>query len=53
VSGSTTSGGKVDMWVRATACLRRDGAGWRIVHEHNSAPFDPASGKAALDIKPS
>jgi uncharacterized protein (TIGR02246 family) len=39
-------------WMRATAGLRRRGGKWLIVHEHFSAPFDPASGKALLDLEP-
>jgi uncharacterized protein (TIGR02246 family) len=39
-------------WMRATAGLRRRGGRWLIVHEHFSAPFDPASGKALLHLEP-
>ena len=45
--GETQSG-----WMRATVCHRRIGGRWRIVHEHFSAPFDPASGKALFDLNP-
>jgi uncharacterized protein (TIGR02246 family) len=38
-------------WMRATAGLRRRGGKWLIVHEHFSAPFDPASGEALLDLE--
>ena len=53
VSGTLLDGGKVDMWVRATVCLRKIGGQWTIVHEHQSVPFDAQTGKAALDLKPS
>lgn len=52
VSGMTTDGGKVDMWVRATVCYRKIDGEWRVTHEHGSVPFDPESGKASLDLKP-
>jgi ketosteroid isomerase-like protein len=40
-SGSTTQGGQIDMWVRATAGYRKINGEWRIVHEHSSIPFNP------------
>lgn len=39
-------------WMRATVCCRRLAQGWRIAHEHYSAPFDPESGKALLELLP-
>jgi len=39
-------------WLRMTACLRRIGDRWLIVHDHCSAPFDPMSGKVMLDAGP-
>jgi ketosteroid isomerase-like protein len=39
-------------WLRGTTCLRRTGGTWRIVHAHCSAPFDPRSGRALLDLVP-
>jgi uncharacterized protein (TIGR02246 family) len=45
--GETRSG-----WTRATVAFRRIGGRWLIVHEHFSAPFDPESGKAMLDLQP-
>jgi ketosteroid isomerase-like protein len=52
VSGTLLDGGKVDMWVRATICLRKIGDEWAIAHEHQSVPFDVQTGKASLDLKP-
>ncbi|MEH2168273.1 MAG: nuclear transport factor 2 family protein [Nostoc sp.] len=52
VSGTLTDGGKVEMWVRATVCLREINGKWMIVHEHQSVPFDPETGKASLNLKP-
>ncbi len=52
VTGTTTDGTDVAMWVRATVGLvKRDGA-WQVTHEHTSVPFDAATGKAALDLEP-
>lgn len=39
-------------WMRMTAGYRRTNAGWKVVHEHFSAPFDVASGKALFDLEP-
>jgi uncharacterized protein (TIGR02246 family) len=52
VSGTLKDGGLVDMWVRATVCLRKLDGAWVIAHEHQSVPFDVETGKAALDLKP-
>lgn len=40
------------MWLRVTAGLRQTNGRWMIVHGHCSAPFDPESGKALLDLEP-
>jgi ketosteroid isomerase-like protein len=52
VSGTMKNGQQVGMWVRAALCLRKLDGAWKVTHEHNSAPFDGQSGKAALDLKP-
>lgn len=39
---------EVDMWVRATSCLRKRNDGWKIVHEHASVPFDTETGTAVV-----
>jgi len=51
-SGTKTGGAKVDMWVRATTCYRKNNGKWTITHEHTSVPFDVSSGKASLDLQP-
>jgi ketosteroid isomerase-like protein len=33
--------------MRATACFRKIGGRWRVVHEHVSLPFDPETEKVA------
>jgi ketosteroid isomerase-like protein len=44
---------KLDLWFRATVCLRKLDGTWRITHEHNSTPFYmDGSYRAALDLQP-
>ena len=38
-------------WIRNTAVYRRVGSKWRIVHEHNSVPFDPETSKAVFEFE--
>lgn len=52
VSGKLKEGGEVDMWVRATVCFGKVEGEWKIVHEHQSVPFDARTGKASLDLRP-
>ncbi len=52
ISGTLNDGGKINMWVRATVCLRKIEDKWMITHEHQSVPFDVETGKASLDLKP-
>jgi len=50
--GTNEQGEMQSCWMRASAGYRRINGQWRIVHEHWSAPFDPASGAALFDLKP-
>lgn len=52
VTGTLTGGNDVDMWVRATLCCRRTEGTWLITHDHESVPFDPATGQALIDLEP-
>ena len=52
VGGTLKSGGEVDMWVRATLGCRRVEGRWRIVHDHESVPFDPETGQALISLEP-
>ena len=52
VNGTLTGGDDVDMWVRATLCCRRRDGRWLITHDHESVPFDPASGQALISLAP-
>jgi uncharacterized protein (TIGR02246 family) len=48
VRGTPKRHERVDMRVRATVCFRKFDGAWRIVHEHDSVPFDPTTGRAVL-----
>jgi uncharacterized protein (TIGR02246 family) len=39
-------------WMRGSLAWRKLSGRWQVVHEHWSAPFDPASGKALFDAQP-
>jgi ketosteroid isomerase-like protein len=52
VTGTLKDGAGVDMWVRATLVCRRLDGSWRIVHDHESVPFDAGTGKALIDLVP-
>jgi ketosteroid isomerase-like protein len=38
--------------VRATLGLRRIEGDWRIVHDHESVPWDPETGKGSTGLEP-
>ena len=52
VRAEKIGGGEIDMWWRSTMCFQRIDGRWKIVHEHDSVPFDPGTGQARLDLKP-
>jgi ketosteroid isomerase-like protein len=52
ITGKTTGGAPVDMWLRYTEGLKNIGGRWLVVHEHISVPVDMATGKARMDLKP-
>jgi ketosteroid isomerase-like protein len=54
LSGTPQAAGRpIGFWMRATMCLRRDGGGWRIVHDHTSVPFYmDGSLRPAFDLEP-
>jgi ketosteroid isomerase-like protein len=53
VSGTLASGEELGMWNRATLCFRKIDGKWRIMHEHDSVPFDPETGLASTNLEPS
>lgn len=53
MNGKKVDGENVDLWFRTTLCFRKNGEGWRIVHDHSSVPFlMDGSQRAALDLQP-
>ena len=52
ISGTLKNGHRSDFWLRWTACFRKIDGNWLIVHHQASVPFDPESGRAALDLEP-
>jgi ketosteroid isomerase-like protein len=49
---ASKDGARKGPWVRFTACLEKIDGNWLILHDHVSAPIDPHSGKALLDLQP-
>ena len=52
ISGTLKNGRSTGFWLRWTMCFRNIDGNWLIAHEQVSVPVDPASGRAALDLKP-
>ena len=51
--GCTNEQGKMETsWMRSTQCWQNSINGWKIVHEHFSAPFDVESGQAMFNLQP-
>ena len=50
--GAGADGNPQLAWMRASVGCRRTDDGWRVTHEHFSAPFDPLSFKAMFDLHP-
>lgn len=48
----TLDGNRIGSWVRWTACMRKLGDDWAIVHDQVSFPVDPTSARAVLDLEP-
>jgi uncharacterized protein (TIGR02246 family) len=52
VKGTLNDGTDVSMAVRATLVCKRFDGRWLVVHDHESVPFDPATGSALTDLQP-
>ena len=52
VIGTLTDGKNLDMYWRATLCLRKIDGEWLVVHTHTSVPFDMQTGEAQIDLTP-
>lgn len=51
-AGVDDKGEEQACWMRATVIWRRQDGGWKIIHDHYSAPFDPESGQALMELSP-
>ncbi len=51
-SATLNTGQKIGNWLRWTACWRKIGGKWLLVHMHVSVPVDVETGKAVLDLSP-
>jgi ketosteroid isomerase-like protein len=52
LSGTMNNGQKIGNWLRWTACFRKIGGKWLMMHMHASVPFDLQTGRAVLDLSP-
>jgi uncharacterized protein (TIGR02246 family) len=52
LNATLASGQITDMWLRWTACLRRVGGVWLVVHDHVSVPADLEHGHAVVNLTP-
>jgi ketosteroid isomerase-like protein len=52
IGGIMTDGTKVGMWLRATVGFRQVAGEWKIVHEHDSVPFDGETTTALVTLTP-
>jgi ketosteroid isomerase-like protein len=52
LSGTLTTGQQIGNWLRWTACFRKIGGKWLIVHMQASVPVDLETGRAVLSLKP-
>lgn len=51
--GCTNEQGELQTsWMRCTQCWRKTADGWKIAHEHFSAPFDVENGQALFNLQP-
>lgn len=50
--GSNDKGELQKCWMRATQCWQHSSAGWKVVHEHYSMPFDMQTGAILSDLTP-
>lgn len=51
--GCANDQGKMESsWMRSTQCWRHTNEGWKMAHEHFSAPFDVENGQALFTLQP-
>jgi ketosteroid isomerase-like protein len=52
MAGTPCDGEPMDYWFRWTACYRKIGDEWLIMHDHSSAPTEFSDSRAVLDLTP-
>ena len=52
LTGVLLSGNQSGFWLRWTSCFRRIDGKWLVAHEQISAPIDPKTGTACLNLEP-
>ena len=52
LTGVLLGGNQSGFWLRWTPCFRRIDGSWLIAHEQISAPIDPTTGTACLNLEP-
>ncbi|MDH2425352.1 nuclear transport factor 2 family protein [Sphaerisporangium sp. TRM90804] len=45
-------GRTVESWSRGTRVFQKIDGEWKMIHQHVSYPFDPATGQARTDLRP-
>ena len=50
--GKLRDGNEHTFWGRGTICFKKIDGRWLVTHEHASAPFDPMSGEACMNLEP-
>jgi ketosteroid isomerase-like protein len=46
-------GQKMESWSRGTRVFQKIDGEWKMIHQHVSYPYDPETGQAVTDLKPS
>jgi len=49
---ATRFGLDYESWSRGTRIFQRKADSWKLIHQHVSYPYDPASGEAKLTLRP-
>ena len=52
ISGTLKDGNRTEHWLRSTTCFQKIDGNWLIAHDQVSAPLDPGSGRALLNLEP-
>jgi uncharacterized protein YndB with AHSA1/START domain/ketosteroid isomerase-like protein len=52
VRGEAPGGEKFESWSRGTRVFQKIEGQWKMIHQHVSFPYDPATGQAKTDLTP-